>query len=476
MKNYLPFFAAFFLLGLSACEKTPSEKQQIEGVWASLGYGKIIQIEGEQYAFYDVTKISCLPDEQGSLNSFGGDLSLKNDTLQLVKGISSYYYTRIDDLPDLCKGAISESQKQNPEYNFAVFANTIEEHFAYFKRNKINWDSLHQIYKSQVTATTSEPELYLILDEMLSALKDNHGYLEPSDSVYEQALLLEKEEDSVPKETPQKEYGDLTIAQIAAEHYLDEDLTRDSRFMTWGKIKDHIAYIQVKTMWLYADFGIPDSLIQKNGFVDPYLEASSQMTEAEYVKKEVEGVRALLDRILKDLKDTHYLILDVRFNGGGQDAVSREILRRFNSSRTPIAAKKAVHKAAYTTPTTLYMEGSDNTYQKPVFLLTSQQSASATDFMALASLELPNVKRIGMHTNGALSDAMEKTLPNGWYFSISNEIYTDLKGNCYESIGIPVDYELGYPEDRQTFFRLVANDLAGDKAKVLQAIETFDLQ
>jgi C-terminal processing protease CtpA/Prc len=116
------------------------------------------------------------------------------------------------------------------------------------------------------------------------------------------------------------------------------------------------------------------------------------------------------------------------------------------------------------------LESSENPYTKPVYLLTSQQSASATDMMALSSMEITQLKRIGSHTNGAISDALQKTLPNGWHFSLSNEIYTDNNGKYYENIGVPVDFELNYPEDRQTFFRSVAEDLKKDKQDVLNAI------
>lgn len=68
-------------------------------------------------------------------------------------------------------------------------------------------------------------------------------------------------------------------------------------------------------------------------------------------------------------------------------------------------------------------------------------------------------------------EALEKELPNGWAFSISNEIYMDNQGNNYENKGIPVDYELGYSQDRQTFVSRVADDLAGDKQQILGAIE-----
>ena len=83
---------------------------------------------------------------------------------------------------------------------------------------------------------------------------------------------------------------------------------------------------------------------------------------------------------------------------------------------------------------------------------------------------MDNVTRIGSRTNGALSDALEERLPNGWYFSLSNESYLNIQGMNFKSKGIPVDYELNYPSDRQTFFRLVVDDLEADRTKVLKAI------
>ena len=88
-------------------------------------------------------------------------------------------------------------------------------------------------------------------------------------------------------------------------------------------------------------------------------------------------------------------------------------------------------------------------------------------------MAMDNVKRIGSNTSGALSTELAKTLPNGWHFSISNEIYMDNDGKSYENIGIPVNYELNYSKDRQIFFRSVVNDLEADKQNILKAISTL---
>jgi C-terminal processing protease CtpA/Prc len=43
------------------------------------------------------------------------------------------------------------------------------------------------------------------------------------------------------------------------------------------------------------------------------------------------------------------------------------------------------------------------------------------------------------HTQGALSDAIPKTLPNGWEFTLSIEVLTDARGQRYEVRGIQPD-------------------------------------
>ncbi|WP_411029479.1 S41 family peptidase [Spongiimicrobium sp. 3-5] len=456
---------------LTACKSEPKNEPTIAGIWQSLGYGKILTIEEDSYAFYDRTKISCLPVQQGKIATFGDGLTLLGDTLILAKGTGLYHYKRIPALPPLCSQPLSEEKRKDPIYNFEVMAQTITAHFAYFKRNNINWDSLYTVSKAKITSTTTEAELYLVLEEIGNTLKDNHGYIEPTDKVYEQAEALRPA--PVADETTEEleEYGDFPLAKMVAKTFLDEDLTRDTWLMHWGKMKNNVGYLQVKAMWLYADLNLSDSSIQKHGFVDTYVKAYTALNETDYIAREAVGAQQIMDKVMKDLRTCSHIIVDVRFNGGGQDAVSLEILRRFNDQRKQVATKRAVMAAGFTQSIPIFLEASANPYTKPVYLLTSQQSASATDFMALASLELPNIKRIGSHTNGALSDALEKKLPNGWYFSVSNEVYLDNQGTCYENNGIPVDYELNYPEDRQPFFRTVAHDLEKDKADILDAIE-----
>ena len=71
---------------------------------------------------------------------------------------------------------------------------------------------------------------------------------------------------------------------------------------------------------------------------------------------------------------------------------------------------------------------------------------------------------------------MEKQLPNGWEYGLSNEIYETMDGTNYENIGIPPHHEIEYAKRGFYFIDGLRNDLAegkGDTAveKALELIK-----
>ena len=367
---------------------------------------------------------------------------------------------------------MSDAEKQDPLFNFEIFAETVKEHYAFLELNNINWQAVYKRQKERLINNPTETELYLILEETLEELNDNHAFLEATEEVYE---AVEKLSDPAPepenKEEELPEYGDFQVASMVSEHHLMENMTKDSWLIQWGKMTDKIGFIQVKAMWLYADLNIPKALIEEIGYVDAYVETFHKMYEGDYIEKEVIGVRNIMDQVMQDLSMMDAMVIDVRFNGGGQDAVSHEILSRLTQKSTPIGLQQLRYGDQHSPPLTIFLKGTENAFLKPIYILTSPQTGSAAEAFALATMSMPNAKRMGSATSGALSTALEKTLPNGWVFSISNEINMDNQGKAYENIGVPVDYDLNYPKDRQVFFRSVVDNLAMDKQNIMKAME-----
>ena len=461
------FISSIFWLG---CESDGPPEKDFQGSWRSVGYGKMLHIDSLTVHWYDHTKISCLPASTENLSGIIGRMNLRDDTLVLEEGFDRYYFIRVPELPEPCQTELTAAQQMSPVYNFEVFAQTISENFAYFERNKLNWEGLYTHFADKVNESVTQPELYLFLRAMLDSLQDNHGYLEAPGIVEEIAAEISAPLES---ETSGRTYGDFEVAAIVANQYLENDMSGDSRVVRWGTLAGQIGYIQVNAMMLHANLELSDSLIREQGYVQTYFEAMEAFSPGEQWALEVAGISKTMQEAISDLKNTRLLLLDLRFNGGGNDDVGLEILRWFNQEKRQVAWKKAVAGDSFSPKVPIFLESCDAPYLGTVVLLTSKQSASATDFTAMASMELLGVYRIGAPTEGALSDALNKTLPNGWYFSLSNEIYTDMQGNCYESVGIPVHIDLGYPSDRQTFFRQLATAADQDLKMVLQALESL---
>lgn len=451
-----------------SCQLHAQDKPSIIGTWQSLGSGWMLNIDHTNYALYDVTDISCQLNRQANLDEIRASLELVSDTLMLHKGVICYPFIRTTQVPERCGMVFSEDELNDPLYNFEVFSATVKENYAFLALNGINWDSLYLEQKNKLSTTSSDVALYSVIKETIERLQDNHGFIEASEEVYQALEQSSDGEESIEEDLPT--YGDFGIADMVAKHHLEEEMTTDSWLIRWGRLKDEIGYIQLKAMWLHADLGISESLMDSLGFVDAYIATFQNLYEGNYIDKEVEAVRNTMDRVMSDLMDMESIVIDIRFNGGGQDAVSFEILRRFNPHRLQIARQKLRYQEGYSPTTVLHLDAHAQAYTRPVYVLTSQQTASAAEALAIATLSMDHVKRIGSHTSGDMSTALEKKLPNGWPFALSNEVYMDTKENCYENIGIPVDFELNYPDDRQTFFRSVADDLSKDKQNLLNAI------
>lgn len=465
---------------ISSCQDQEEKASpSINGIWESLGSGWFMDIkDSTSYSLFDITSISCLSNHEGELDELEESLELRNDTLSLLIGVITYRFIRAEKMPSHCAQVLNEQKARDPLYNFDVFSETVKEHYAFMDLNQMNWDALYTEQRDKLNPQSTDAQLYLVIEETLEKLNDNHAFLEASEevSVSVDEILNENNADTESYVDNLSEYGDFTVAETVTKHHLQEKLTEDSWLINWGKLTKDIGYVQVKAMWLFADLDIPERLEEEVGFVDAYVETFHKMYEGDYIKKEIEGIRTTMDKVVNDLSMMKSIVIDVRFNGGGQDAVSFEILSRFTSHKKQVATQKLRYGNQYTALLPLYINGSKDAFTKPLYILTSQQTGSAAEAFSIASMSMNNVKRIGSPTAGAMSTALEKTLPNGWSFAISNEIYMDNHGNNYENRGIPVDFDLNYPADRQTFFRSVVNDLETDKKDILKAIKMLEAQ
>jgi len=180
--NIILLSLLLFSILLVGCK---AKRNSIEGIWKSIGYGEILKIDSDSYKYFDITDFSCLPAKEGNIAEVKNSMEVSNDTLIVKRGFSHYHYVRIKKLPELSQQNLKD--KNNISYNFEVFANSYKNHYAYFDLNKIDWDSLYINSKNKINIKSTEVDLYLVLEDMIKKLKDNHGSIEPTDEVYELA-------------------------------------------------------------------------------------------------------------------------------------------------------------------------------------------------------------------------------------------------------------------------------------------------
>jgi C-terminal processing protease CtpA/Prc len=75
-----------------------------------------------------------------------------------------------------------------------------------------------------------------------------------------------------------------------------------------------------------------------------------------------------------------------------------------------------------------------------VALLIGPDSVSAAGVFAMALFgRKPRITRVGDNTQGVFSDMLERTLPNGWRFSLPNGTYLAEDGRAFDVVGVPPD-------------------------------------
>jgi len=408
---------------------TDCELAQLEGVWRSQGYNRILNISAKGFVTYDLSEVSCIEVRRGSLSEFESRFDRfereNEDQLAMYRkgGITRYTFVRQASLPQACQnGGITTTR--DPELNFEVFWHYFDENYAFFDLRNVDWDQVYETYHPRVTSKTTDDELLEILSAILGSLDDLHVSLSAGDRVIESAkphaLLRQwRQEFEIEGEDELYLAGFKKLHQVITKDLLNgKSRVAANNLLVWGRIEPNIGYLNVLSM---------------GGFVG----RKASLTE------ELAALEKAMDQVMEHFRYVDAVVVDVCFNPGGEDAASLLIANRFADQERLAFTKKAVHGDTFTETQEIYVhpEG-EFQFTGPTVLLTSDATISAAEIFTLCMMVYPHVTRVGESTQGVLSDVLGKQLPNGWKVGISNEVYTAADENCHEGMGIPVQVEL----------------------------------
>jgi len=399
-------------------------------MWEHAGYGDVYVISDANTRQYQFTRTSCV--NVGEDDGYFGmtesdinavDITFTNDDQSLTYRATgepfAIVFTRREALPSTCE---NDLVSKTPVAQFNHVAQNVLDYYAFIEARDSDWPEHHATVSATVNDAMDDDALFDAIARLIAPLNDSHTTLESDTAEFESSEPrgLEKVvRDSFEQQTDFADidlYAESLIAQYNTilGTYLDSQSLGSSGQLLWGKTTSGLGYVRIDAM---------------AGFSESFT-----------VVDEITAVKTLLDTVFTALADTPGLILDLRFNQGGFDAVSITIANYFASERVRVISKTARGHAGETDAIDAYLTPVDaHAYTQPVAVISGPDTVSAGEVFLLATQALPQFTRVGEASNGAFSDILTKTLPNGWELGLSNEVYRNHAGENFEVRGIPPD-------------------------------------
>lgn len=343
---------------------------------------------------------------------------------------------------------------RDPVRNFDFLWDTFQERYAFFKLRGVDWKKMRAKYRPQLSRRSSEKDLYRVLKSMTDELKDYHVSIDAPWEIlrsyrgtfrhWAYAWRVSRKASRLGLQIMKRYTGDYN-------NYGEADIV-------WGIIpKANVGLVQINSMEDIVDCW------------DIYNFTSGKVCT--WWTNDKAAANWIMTRVMKDFKNVKAVIVDVRFNTGGYDYVSRELVRFFVNKKTFVYSKRESVDKKLQERQKFYVEPASVNKTKNVFVLTSHMTASAAEVFALAMKSLEHVTLVGSPTRGILSDEYEEQLPNGWEFTLSNEVYYSPHGKIYEKIGVTPTISLPYPIDQpKRLLRLLKRQLQQDGDQAIERI------
>lgn len=438
-------------------QKVEITKAELSGFYEQQGEGEIVELNDSLVIFYNSSSFNCYPYWKMPRQEFNSNSPtvkiIDENTFTNQEGYTILTYKKLETEPTICQ-ELTEEQINSNSYNFATLWNTFNEQYAFFKERNIDWISIRNKYESQFKENTSPFEFYSLLERMVLALKDDHSAFEVPDEFDEKWHSLNQKQDSI-------DYRNL-----AKDKMLNNFVTDVQRYnggqIAWGNIGNNISYIQINGMNGLADYQAANA--------SEYWEKADQSDDHD--RDLIDGTHKIASKIVNEIQNKDACVIDLRFNQGGYDWLGLAFMSHFIDKEYNVFKKKRRFKDGYSEYQILDIQPSKPAFLNKVYILTSPFTVSAAETTTMATMSFPNFTIIGDNTAGTLSDMLYKGLPNGWIYSLSNEVYETMDGKLFEVTGIPPDYKIEYPREENKLFKAMilefeTQDRAIEKVKEL---------
>ena len=439
--NRVLVFGLLTALGLFSVSGA-GRRDDLSGIWRSLGYGMILDIAGERVAVYQEVGGRVLESSVERARRAGIRLhfeivpfayksefecALAGNMLVLseLETGREIVLERIQEIPP------RDSKTAGSRENFEYFAALFEELYPAFEERKVDWLSVTRRFRARLVPGMEAEELFSLFCAMLDEFGSD-GHIAISDgkgNSYSPARRLA---------TP-----------MARAENLARQLAIIKKEYLGGRFEEA------------ANGKILFSVVRDIGYLN-ILAVNDLAADASMAAQRA-SVNEALEMIRVAFAPARAIILDLRHNRGGFDSLSLMIAGLFADSRHVAFSKRIRIQGSrrFTEPRVFHvLPRVPGLSGKPLVLLTSRATASGAEILVLATMQFPQVRRFGAATMGVLSDTFVRELPNGWQVRLYSERYYAFDGSTFEAAGIPVHREIAHASE----------DLAQNLDPVLEAV------
>ena len=291
-----------------------------------------------------------------------------------------------------------EEYDDSPTGNFDALWHIIDEHYCFFQEKQVDWQAIYQKYRVRVDNRMTDGQLFEVMSDMLSELRDGHVNLARSADFARYWAFYENHP--------------ANFSDTLQRRYLGTDY-RIAAGLRYRILDDNVGYVYYES------------------FADAIGESG-------------------IDNVLSHMMLCHGLIIDVRNNSGGILTNAELFAGRFVQAPTLVGYMQ--HKTGpghddFSALSEQRLEPSSRLrWHKPVVVLTNRRVYSAANEFVKYMHQLPNVTLVGDQTGGGAGMPFSASLPNGWAVRFSACPMFDAKGRSTES-GIQPDIRVDQTDD-----------------------------
>ena len=270
-----------------------------------------------------------------------------------------------------------------PQSNLNALWTLIDQHYCFlsYKEEKLDfkWADIYAKYSGKLNPNMSRVQLFEVLCQMLSELKDGHVNLSTSLDLGRNWSWKEDYPENLDRE--------LRMQYLGTDYHIGSGLM-------YTILPDNIAYV------VYESFA--DAVGEGN-----------------------------LTDMLTYLRLCNGMIFDIRGNGGGELTNVERLSRRFTNETVLVgytSYKTGTGHDDFSEPRAEYITPSNSVrWQKPVVLLVNRSCYSAANTFVRNMKEMPLVTVMGDQTGGGSGLPFSSELPIGWSVRFSASPYFDAR-------------------------------------------------